>query len=127
MSDKSRCMVSHVERGEEFCAGCVALRNSIVEDVLDRIEGREAKGIESAERREIEDTASAARLVSRVSTRSGSVTIYPDSPREDLIEWLVWRDPNGLWRDEDVKLEGYDPMSKRECWLMIRSLCNNPY
>lgn len=126
MSDKSRCMTSHVERGESLCVGCASLRNSIVEDILDRIERREAKGIESAERREIEETASAARLVSRVSTRSGSVMIYPDSPREDLVEWLVWCDPNGLWRDEDVKLEGYDPMSKRECWLMIRSLCNNP-
>ena len=99
---------------------------TLIEDILDRIGKREAEEAASVARREVEETASAARLVSRVSTRGGSVMIYPDSPREDLIAWLAWCDPGGLWRDEDVKSEGYNPMSKQECWLMIRCLCNNP-
>lgn len=44
MSDKSRCMMSHAERGEEFCADCVALRNSIIDGILDRVEERESRG-----------------------------------------------------------------------------------
>jgi|TARA_R100000084_G_scaffold63268_1_gene27408 hypothetical protein len=37
-------MMSHVERGEGFCADCVALRNSIVDGILDRVEERESRG-----------------------------------------------------------------------------------
>jgi len=40
MNDQWRCMIGHVERGEELCAGCVALRNSTIDDILDRVEER---------------------------------------------------------------------------------------
>lgn len=33
-------------------------------------------------------------------------------PRDKLINWLVWNDPNGVWRDEDVRNElDSDPMT----------------
>jgi len=111
----SVCMTGHVARGEGFCADCVRLRDSIIEGVLDRVEKRRA-----------EETANAARLVSRASTRGGSVMLYADSPRDDLVRWLVWCDPNGLWIDEDVKAAGHAPMSRQECWDMIRLLSDNP-
>jgi hypothetical protein len=31
--------------------------------------------------------------------------------RDDLIDWLVWVDSNGVWTDEDMQSEGMDPMS----------------
>ena len=44
MNDQWRCMIGHVERGEGLCAGCVALRNSTIDDILDRVEERESRG-----------------------------------------------------------------------------------
>lgn len=31
--------------------------------------------------------------------------------RLDLIEWLVWVDPGGVWTDVDMERDGMDPMS----------------
>jgi hypothetical protein len=31
--------------------------------------------------------------------------------REDLICWLVWNDPNGIYTDSDSLAEGYSPLS----------------
>jgi hypothetical protein len=31
--------------------------------------------------------------------------------RDDLIDWLVWVDPNGIWSDEDMLRDDMDPMS----------------
>jgi hypothetical protein len=32
-------------------------------------------------------------------------------PREECIQFLKWLDPNGVWTDEDSRLEGYEPVS----------------
>ena len=34
--------------------------------------------------------------------------------RLQLIDWLQWVDPNGIWSDEDVVREDMDPMSQEE-------------
>lgn len=31
-------------------------------------------------------------------------------PREELIAWLRWNDPNGSYTDEDAEAEGWDPL-----------------
>lgn len=31
-------------------------------------------------------------------------------PREDLIAWLRWNDPNGSYTDEDAEAEGMEPL-----------------
>ena len=31
--------------------------------------------------------------------------------REQLIEWLVWNDGNGVYTDEDSEAEGYPPLT----------------
>jgi len=31
--------------------------------------------------------------------------------REQLICWLVWNDPNGIYTDDDSLAEGYSPLS----------------
>lgn len=31
-------------------------------------------------------------------------------PREDLIDWLRWADPNGSFTDEDAEAEGWEPL-----------------
>lgn len=43
--------------------------------------------------------------------------------REELIEWLAWNDRNGIYRDEDSKLEFGNILSKREAGeIMFRML-----
>lgn len=32
--------------------------------------------------------------------------VFANSSREELIEFMVWNDPNGCFRDEDSRLEG---------------------
>jgi hypothetical protein len=34
--------------------------------------------------------------------------------REQLIEWLCWNDPNGVYRDEDSIREGMEILSYQE-------------
>jgi hypothetical protein len=36
--------------------------------------------------------------------------------REQLIEWLCWNDPNGVYRDEDSIREGMDVLSFEEAY-----------
>lgn len=33
---------------------------------------------------------------------------------KDLIDWLCWNDPNGIWTDEDMIANDMDPMSQEE-------------
>ena len=41
------------------------------------------------------------------------------SNREILIEWLVWNDRNGVYRDEDSKAEGYKALTLEEAAQMV--------
>ena len=34
--------------------------------------------------------------------------------REELINWLCWNDPNGVYRDEDSIREGMDVLTYEE-------------
>jgi hypothetical protein len=36
--------------------------------------------------------------------------------REELINWLCWNDPNGVYRDEDSIREGMDVLSYEEAY-----------
>jgi len=36
--------------------------------------------------------------------------------REELINWLCWNDPNGVYRDEDSMREGMDVLSYEEAY-----------
>ena len=31
--------------------------------------------------------------------------------RDQIIEWLIWNDPNGCYSDEDGLAEGYGPLT----------------
>lgn len=31
--------------------------------------------------------------------------------REQIIDWLVWNDGNGVYTDEDSEAEGYEPLT----------------
>ena len=31
--------------------------------------------------------------------------------RDEVIDWLCWCDPNGVWTDADSKAEGMQPLS----------------
>jgi hypothetical protein len=35
-------------------------------------------------------------------------------PREKLIGWLQWNDPNGIWSDKDMVANDMDPMTVDE-------------
>ena len=41
--------------------------------------------------------------------------------RDDLIDWLVWNDPNGIWTDEDMVANDMDPMSQEEAIDQVMS------
>jgi hypothetical protein len=36
--------------------------------------------------------------------------------REELINWLCWNDPNGIYRDEDSIREGMDVLSYEQAY-----------
>lgn len=36
------------------------------------------------------------------------------TPREEIIDWLQWNDPNGVYRDEDSMREFENILSKEE-------------
>lgn len=42
--------------------------------------------------------------------------------RESLIDWLCWNDSNGVFRDEDCKAEGMEPMTKKEALDLIKNI-----
>ena len=44
------------------------------------------------------------------------------SEREELIQWLVWCDSNGIWTDDDLITEGFKPMTLQQCWDAITHL-----
>jgi hypothetical protein len=31
--------------------------------------------------------------------------------REEIIAWLEWNDPNGVWNDKDSEAEGWQPIT----------------
>lgn len=39
--------------------------------------------------------------------------------REDMIEWLSWNDPNGVYDDEGLDREGEDPLDDEELLDMV--------
>ncbi len=41
------------------------------------------------------------------------------SDRETIIGWLCCVDGNGVWTDDDMKAEGWDPMSLQDAWDQV--------
>jgi len=41
------------------------------------------------------------------------------SDRETLIGWLCCVDGNGVWTDDDMRAEGWDPMSLQDAWDQV--------
>ncbi len=37
--------------------------------------------------------------------------LLAEGSREEIIEWLVWNDGNGVYTDEDSVAEGYEPLT----------------
>ena len=44
------------------------------------------------------------------------------SDRETLIGWLGCVDRNGVWTDEDMRSEGWDPMSLQDAWDQVEAM-----
>jgi len=47
--------------------------------------------------------------------------ILLNGSREDIIRWLKWNDPNGVWSDEDSESEGYGPISLEDAREAMRN------
>lgn len=45
------------------------------------------------------------------------------SPRELLLDWLTWADPNGRWSDNGNTRDGWEPMTLDEAWDTIAEMC----
>ncbi len=69
-----------------------------------------------------QDIAQRANMVSCRSSRKGGPLLRVISPREDLIAWLSRCDLNGVWTDEDMRAEGWDPMSLQDAWDQIEAM-----
>lgn len=63
--------------------------------------------------------SAAANSASRGSSRGGAPSLTVLSSRLDLIGWLAWNDPNGVYRDEDCFAEGWEPMTLDEAWRQV--------
>ena len=46
-------------------------------------------------------------------------TLYDRGSREDIVRFLQWNDPNGVYTDEVCKEEGYDVMSYDEALIAL--------
>jgi hypothetical protein len=69
-----------------------------------------------------EDLARLANEASRASRRGGAPNLSAESSRSVLIDWLVWNDPNGTYRDADMRREGYEPMSLEDAWQILAEM-----
>jgi hypothetical protein len=46
--------------------------------------------------------------------------------REDIIVWLAWNDPNGVWSDQDSAAEGWKPMTLEQSRASMRDALGGP-
>ena len=42
--------------------------------------------------------------------------------REEIIEWLVWNDGNGVYTDEDSEAERYPPLTQERARSIMREI-----
>lgn len=42
--------------------------------------------------------------------------------REEIIRWLTWNDPNGVWSDDDSAAEGWRPMDLEQARASMREV-----
>lgn len=42
--------------------------------------------------------------------------------RQEIISWLVWNDANGVYSDEDCKLQGWRPLFLSEAQALMREI-----
>jgi hypothetical protein len=45
--------------------------------------------------------------------------------REDVIEWLVWNDRNGIYSDEACEMEGVDKLTLESAKELMKSFISN--
>jgi hypothetical protein len=65
------------------------------------------------------DTAAYCNLIGLQSRRVGAPEIAADSSREQLLRWLRWNDPNGIYSDAATEAEGYDPITLTVAWELL--------
>jgi hypothetical protein len=46
--------------------------------------------------------------------------LLTNGSRDDLIQYCAWNDSNGIWTDEQCKLEGYAPATVEELREIIQ-------
>lgn len=49
-------------------------------------------------------------------------TLYDKGSREDIVRFLQWNDPNGVYTDEVCREEGYDIMSYDEALIELEGV-----
>lgn len=47
-------------------------------------------------------------------------SILLDGTRTDIIQWLTWNDPNGVWSDADSAAEGWKPITLEQARASMR-------
>lgn len=61
-------------------------------------------------------------MQSVLASRRGAAQISTTSTRQELIAWLKWMDPNGLYTDEANAEEENDPLTLNEAWDEIERM-----
>lgn len=47
--------------------------------------------------------------------------LLANGTRQQLIDYCVWNDPNGVWTDEQAALEGYEPATVADLRAVIQN------
>jgi hypothetical protein len=50
------------------------------------------------------------------------IEILSSGTREAIIAWLVWNDRNGIYTDDDSRLEGYPPLTLASARKQMRQI-----
>ncbi len=46
--------------------------------------------------------------------------ILEEGSREEIVRWLEWNDPNGVWSDEDSDAEGWQPITLQDAQAAMK-------
>lgn len=69
------------------------------------------------------ELATMANDIARQSRYGGSAPrLQRTSSRKDVIAWLKWNDPNGVYTDAANRVENYRPLTTDEAWVLLEEM-----
>ncbi len=66
--------------------------------------------------------AASANRLARASRRPGTPVLRAESPREDVVAWLQWNDPNGAHADELAVMDRVPTYTLEGAWSALAEI-----